>query len=71
MNMPGMDGIETLQRLRALHGHARLPVIAMTADATEAHRRSCLAAGMDGYLAKPLTPEAVAELLERYGPIAR
>eukprot|EP01031_Cornospumella_fuschlensis_P008645 gene8645-10656_t len=71
MNMPGMDGIETLQRIRALPGRTRLPVIAMTADATEAHRRRYLAAGMDGYLAKPLTPESVAEMLALYAPAAR
>lgn len=71
MNMPGMDGTETLQRIRAMPGRTRLPVIAMTADATEAHRRRYLAAGMDGYLAKPLTPESVAEMLARYAPAAR
>jgi CheY-like chemotaxis protein len=71
MNMPGMDGIETLQRLRSLPGCASLPVIAMTADATEAHRKRYLAAGMNGYLAKPLTPEAVAEMLRLYLPAAR
>ena len=71
LNMPGMDGIETLQRLRALPGCASLPVIAMTADATEAHRKRYLAAGMNGYLAKPLTPEAVAEMLRLYLPAAR
>jgi CheY-like chemotaxis protein len=71
MNMPGMDGTETLQRIRAMPGRTRLAVIAMTADATEAHRRRYLAAGMDGYLAKPLTPESVAEMLARYAPAAR
>jgi CheY-like chemotaxis protein len=43
----------------------------MTADATEEHQRRYLAAGMDGYLAKPLTPESVAEMLARYAPAAR
>jgi CheY-like chemotaxis protein len=71
MNMPGMDGTETLQRIRAMPGRTRLAVIAMTADATEEHRRRYLAAGMDGYLAKPLTPESVAEMLARYAPAAR
>jgi CheY-like chemotaxis protein len=71
IKMPGMDGIETLQRIRALPGRTRLPVIAMTADATEAHRRRYLAAGMDDYLAKPLTPESVAEMLARYAHAAR
>lgn len=68
MNMPDMDGTQTLQGIRALPGGAALPVIAMTADATEAHRRKYLATGMDGYLAKPLTPEAVADVLVRFCP---
>lgn len=69
MNMPGMDGLATLKRIRTLPSRAaRLPVIAMTADATEAHRRRYLEAGLDGYLSKPLTPEAVAEVLARFLP---
>lgn len=68
MNMPDMDGTQTLHGIRALAGYATLPVIAMTADATEAHRRKYLAAGMDGYLAKPLTPEAVAHMLDQFTP---
>jgi len=64
MNMPGMSGIETLRGLRAIrHGGPRLPVIAMTADASEAHCTACLRAGMDGYVAKPLTPERLAAAL--------
>ena len=67
MNMPEMDGIATLAKIRALPGAgAQVPVIAMTADATEAHRRRYLAAGMDGYLAKPLTPEAVMGVLSEF-----
>lgn len=70
MNMPEMDGTATLKRIRALPSRAsRLPVIAMTADATEDHRRRYLAAGLDGYLAKPLTPEAVRAVLLRHGAV--
>lgn len=70
MNMPELDGTATLKRIRALPSRAaKVPVIAMTADATEAHRRKYLDAGMDGYLSKPLTPEAVADILSRFlGP---
>lgn len=71
MNMPDMDGIATLRRIRTLPNRAaRVPVIAMTADATEAHRRKYLDAGLDGYLAKPLTPEAVSDILSRFRPAA-
>ncbi len=67
MNMPGMDGLATLRQIRALPSRAaKLPVVAMTADATTGHRRTYLEAGLDGYLAKPLTPEAVAEVLSKH-----
>ena len=66
MNMPGMDGTATLKQIRTLPSRAaRLPVVAMTADATEAHRRRYLAAGLDDYMAKPLTPELVSSVLMR------
>jgi len=58
MNMPGLSGVQTLHQLRSL-GH-EVPVIAMTADATEAHRAAYLAEGLDGYVAKPLSPEALS-----------
>ncbi|WP_232209662.1 ATP-binding protein [Rhodobacter ferrooxidans] len=66
MNMPEMDGLETFRRIRALPGSmARVPVVALTADASAAHRAGYLAQGLDGYLAKPLTPEALAAELGR------
>jgi CheY-like chemotaxis protein len=66
MNMPGMDGLETFRRLRAMDGAvAALPVVAMTADAMPEHRRACLEAGMDGYVSKPMSPDALAKELLR------
>lgn len=67
MNMPGMGGIVTLGRLRDMPG-AHLPVIAMTADATEDHRLGYLAAGLDGYVSKPLSPDRLAEALRPHLP---
>lgn len=61
MNMPGLNGLETLRLLRALS--ESLPVVAMTADATEAHRRHYLEQGLDGYVAKPLSPASLAAAL--------
>ena len=64
MNMPGLDGLATLARIRALDGPAaQLAVIAMTADAGGVQRAQYLAAGCDGYLAKPVTPERIAAVL--------
>ena len=59
LQMPGMDGIEATQAIRALGGErAELPIIAMTANAFEEDRQACLAAGMDDYVAKPIDVDA-------------
>lgn len=67
MNMPGLDGPQTLALIRALPARvARLPVVAMTADATDAHRAQYLDAGFDGYVAKPLTPQTLMIAIAPY-----
>jgi CheY-like chemotaxis protein len=65
MRMPGLSGLETTAQLRALG--VTTPVIALTANAFEDDRRACLAAGMDDFLVKPLTPDALREALGRWG----
>ncbi len=61
MLMPGMDGLTTFRRIRALSGPAtKVPVIAMTADASEERRLHYLAAGLNGYVSKPLAPEMLS-----------
>ncbi len=62
IQMPLMDGLEAARRLRAA-GHARLQLIALTADVTTETRQACVAAGMDQYLSKPITIEAVSTAL--------
>jgi CheY-like chemotaxis protein len=65
MLMEGMDGMETFVRIRALPDAAGLtPVIAMTADAGEDRRRACLAAGFDGFVTKPISPELLAAAMQ-------
>lgn len=66
MNMPEMDGLETFAHLRKLPAPAgHVPVIAMTANTLSDVRRQYCEAGIDGYLAKPMTPEATAAEIQR------
>jgi len=65
--LPGMSGLEATSELRRREGDAyHTAVIALTAHATEADRRRCLEAGMDGYLAKPTKLQALAKMLDRW-----
>ncbi|MCF8482273.1 MAG: response regulator [Rhodospirillum sp.] len=67
MNLPGLDGLETCRRIRALAPPANSPVIiALTANAMADDRDRCLAAGMDDFLAKPVRRESLRATLERW-----
>ena len=67
VQMPEMDGLEATAALRdqerSTHGH--LPVIAVTAHAMQGDREHCLAAGMDGYISKPINPEDLFSTIEQ------
>jgi PAS domain S-box-containing protein len=71
IHMPGLDGFETAERIRLLeqrHNRARTPIVALTADMLETGARKCEAAGMDGYLTKPVDPKDLDAIFARLFP---
>jgi CheY-like chemotaxis protein len=66
LRMPGLSGVEAARALRAKGVAA--PIAALTADAFDEDKRACLAAGMDDFLVKPLTQEALRDALKRWTP---
>jgi len=69
IQMPGLDGLEVVRRIRAKEvpgAESTIPVVAMTAHAMTGDREKFLAAGMDDYLAKPFSPEAMRCIVERW-----
>jgi CheY-like chemotaxis protein len=71
VQMPGTDGLEATRHIRTFkpaNPNHQIPIIALTAHAMQGDRERCLQAGMDDYLPKPVTPQALAEVLERWLP---
>ncbi|MEN8143117.1 MAG: response regulator, partial [Thermodesulfobacteriota bacterium] len=74
--MPEMDGYEATRRIRewqdstdeTLQQKGNLPIIAMTAHAMAGARQKCLDAGMDDFLAKPVAPQNLADILKKWLP---
>jgi PAS domain S-box-containing protein len=69
LQMPVMDGFETTRRIRAEDSKrvsSRIPIVAMTAHALQGDKERCLAAGMNGYLSKPISAAALAAELSRW-----
>jgi len=64
MRMPVTDGISAARQWRARESGTRLPIIALTANASLQDQQACLSAGMDGFLTKPVEPEAIERVLE-------
>ena len=71
VHMPVLDGFELTRAIRAREaatGHSRLPIVALTADVLPETAERCIAAGMDGYLRKPVEIGRLEEVLRRHTP---
>ena len=66
IQLPGIDGVEALGRLRAEERAASVPVLALTAQAMDGDRERFLAAGFDGYLSKPVDISVLVATVRRY-----
>jgi CheY-like chemotaxis protein len=66
VQMPELDGLEATRRIRASRRATSGPhIVAMTANALEGDRETCLAAGMDDYVSKPIRPDVLSAALAR------
>ena len=71
MQMPRLNGVEATRAIRALPGHERTPIVAMTANAFAEDRQVCLDAGMDDHVGKPVAPDLLFEVMLRWLTRAR
>ncbi|MHB0912610.1 MAG: response regulator [Armatimonadota bacterium] len=66
--MPEMDGFQATACIRRAEAESgeHVPIVALTASATEEDRKQCLANGMDDYLSKPISPQQLCEMVEKW-----
>ena len=71
VSMPEMNGLEATQAIREIESSQGLvptPIIAVTAHSLKGDEDRCLAAGMDDYLSKPISPEKLGAMIDRWLP---
>lgn len=69
LQMPGLDGIAAARAIRAhesSQGRQRVPIVALTGNSAEDYREDCTAAGMDGFVLKPVSIDQLREVLARF-----
>jgi len=66
LTMPEMDGLEATRHIRTFTDHQTLPIVALTAHADTSEKKSCLEAGMNDYLTKPIDKDLMAEKLVQW-----
>ena len=71
MQMPHMDGLEAARQIRQLAGYSRVPILAITANAFAEDKAHCFDAGMNDFIAKPMTPEVLYDALFKWFEIGQ
>ena len=66
VQMPIMNGFEATKKIKQMDNRKDIPIIAMTANASEEDRRTCLREGMDDYISKPISSEDISKVLKKY-----
>jgi CheY-like chemotaxis protein/anti-sigma regulatory factor (Ser/Thr protein kinase) len=66
LQMPGLDGFQTAERIRKLPNYAETPIVAVTANCSDDYRERCFQSGMQGFLAKPVRTAELVETVEKY-----
>ena len=70
VNMPGMDGIEALKRIKADPRWSKIPVMMVTSESERAHVIEAIQSGASSYLAKPFAPEdLIKKIMQNVGPM--
>ncbi len=66
IGMPKLDGLEAARRIRSQEGGGNIVIVALSGWDQEAHKRQCAEAGFDDHLAKPVEPNELRSLIDRY-----
>jgi two-component system, chemotaxis family, chemotaxis protein CheY len=68
LNMPVMDGLEFIRRVRALPAHKQTPVLMLTTETQDAKKKEGRAAGATGWLTKPFNPDQMLQVVAKVAP---
>jgi two-component system, cell cycle response regulator DivK len=66
ISLPGIDGVEATQRIKAYEATKKIPIIALTANAMRGDRERFIAAGCDDYLPKPISTSELIDMIKKH-----